>query len=303
MKWVNPGIKALFDSGTATQQANPADTITDTGYAVYIGNNCTICKSVNAVNELWFSYDLKGSNSDGSEMTFLQLINTANNINICRIIANDGKVENCILRIDCWQNNNWVTVYTTEKAFNFGDAKINIEMHFKNGADGGRVDVWTDTKLLFSYRHPTQFGTYTVSQLKIGTEESWKNKHYLSSFIYQDTRRIGLEKFKKLTIDPDTEQVMPQHSTINYTLSGLDDTTDYSDITGLCVVLQPTSKDGNITEGQFNLGVAEIGNVDVSSSSGKDYEEAFAEVNTSTTKPFTKDEINNKTLSLTVNGA
>ena len=96
---------------------------------------------------------------------------------------------------------------------------------------------------------------------------------------------------------------MPQGSTTTYTLSGLADSSEYSDITGVVAVLQATSRDANISTGTYTLNGAEIGTIDVSDSSGKAYETAHVETNSVTGLPFTRDDIEGKTLSFTVNGA
>ena len=96
---------------------------------------------------------------------------------------------------------------------------------------------------------------------------------------------------------------MPQGSTTTYTLSGLTDSSEYSDITGVVAVLQATSRDANISTGTYTLNGAQIGTIDVSDSSGRAYETAHAETNNVTGLPFTRDDIEGQTLSFTVNGA
>ena len=88
-------------------------------------------------------------------------------------------------------------------SFNFSDKKKhNIELHIKTG-DAGRLDVWFDHKLMFSYRSPSAFAN-PISHITFGTSGSNATAIALSSFILQDTRRIGYEKFVKLNIDPAT---------------------------------------------------------------------------------------------------
>ena len=192
-------------------------------------------------------------------------------------------------------------IYDPEVTWDFSDKKPhNIEIHVKTGSEG-RIDVWFDHKLSFSYRSPSDF-TDNIKYLKI-RHGAFYYPCYYSSFILQDTRRIGYEKFVKLTIDPATEQNMPQGSTTTYTLSGLEDSSEYSDITGVVAVLQATSRDANISTGTYTLDGADIGTIDVSDSSGKAYETAHVETNSVTGLPFTRDDIEGKTLSFTVNGA
>ena len=194
------------------------------------------------------------------------------------------------------------TLYVTQD--NIGDnthKKMNIEIHLKTGEEG-RIDAWKDTKLIFSYRSPTSFPDIVIPCVQFKRPGNFSSAAF-AHFILQDTRRIGLEKFKKLTIDPDTEQNMPQGSTTTYKLSGLSDATEFSDITSVCAVLQATSRDTNISTGTFSLEGADVGTVDVSDSSGKAYEIAYAETNSLTGKPWTRDDIEGKTLSFKVNGA
>lgn len=192
-------------------------------------------------------------------------------------------------------------LYDPEVTWDFSDKKPhNIEIHVKTGSEG-RIDVWFDHKLSFSYRSPSDFPD-NIQYLKIRHGVFYYPCYY-SSFILQDTRRIGYEKFVKLNIDPATEQNMPQGSTTNYTLSGLSDSSEYSDITGVIAVLQATSRDANISTGTYTLDGADIGTIDVSDSSGKAYETAHVETNSVTGLPFTRDDIEGKTLSFTVNGA
>lgn len=192
-------------------------------------------------------------------------------------------------------------IYDPEVTWDFSDKKPhNIEIHVKTGSEG-RIDVWFDHKLSFSYRSPSDF-SFNIQYLKI-RHANYLHPFYFSSFILQDTRRIGYEKFVKLNIDPATEQNMPQGSTTTYTLSGLTDSSEYSDITGVVAVLQATSRDANISTGTYTLNGAKIGTIDVSDSSGRAYETAHAETNNVTGLPFTRDDIEGQTLSFTVNGA
>ena len=192
-------------------------------------------------------------------------------------------------------------IYDPEVTWDFSDKKPhNIEIHVKTGSEG-RIDVWFDHKLSFSYRSPSDFSS-NIQYLKI-RHANYLRPFYFSSFILQDTRRIGYEKFVKLNIDPATEQNIPQGSTTTYTLSGLVDSSEYSDITGVVAVLQATSRDANISTGTYTLNGAKIGTIDVSDSSGRAYETAHAETNNVTGLPFTRDDIEGQTLSFTVNGA
>lgn len=297
---MNPGYAVLFTSCSAVQGTDAAyKSKFDTGVYLDIKNKF-IKQRVDAVQECWFSYDLYANGPDQTDrLTFGSLMD-ANSAEVVSVRANsvDGVLAPYIMVGS-------TKVYTSDSSFTITNT-TNIELHFRIGDADGRVDMWVDNKLFMSYRHPTQFASLSMQYVYLAQTSSSPyaaSYAYVSSFIYQDTRRIGMEKFKMLTIDPSTEQSMPQGSTTNFIVSGLPEDTEYSDITGFGVVLQPTSRDANITQGTFSLNGATIGTVDVSSSSGGDFVQAYNTSNTMTGKVFTRDDIEGKTLSLTVNGA
>lgn len=317
MKWINPGVMTVFHSATGTQLIKQTSDITSTGYAIAGDDNVGVSKlvlNIPETEELWVSFDVCRLH-----------YNTANGYGGCfGLIDTDGlqlpfiewsfngsttpfKVSKATDAY--WWKNSYETygqqkykkiLYSSDKDALISDKKPhNIELHVKCG-ENGRIDLWVDTKLFLSYRSPSEFnGKITKFIIKADTFSYWTT----SSFILQDTSRIGLEKFKKLTIDPDTEQNMPQGSTTTYKLSGLSDATEFSDITSVCAVLQATSRDANISTGTFSLDGNEIGMIDVSDSSGKAYEIAHSETNSTTGKSWTVADIEEKTLSFKVNGA
>lgn len=183
------------------------------------------------------------------------------------------------------------------------DTPIYVEIHLKTGNDG-RLDVWINNKLEASYRSPTKLtGSITAINMYAMYDYQYSTPTIFHSFILQDTGRIGLERLKKLTVSPDTDQTMPQNSTTNFTLSGLSDATEFSDITSIVPVIRTTSKDANITEGTFSIDGAIIGTVDISDSSGKAVASTNSTINSVTSAPWTRDNIEGKTLSFKVNGA
>lgn len=309
MKYLNPGYAVMFTSCGAVQGTDATyKSKFDTG--VYLNINAKFIKQkVDAVKECWFSYDLYADAPGRTDALHLNLtLGSLMDANSAEVVS--VRADNIIVSKD---GGGVVTpyimvgstkVYTTESSFTITKT-TNIELHFRIGDADGRVDMWVDNKLFMSYRHPTQFASLSMQYVYLAQTRSEYGFPcaYVSSFIYQDTRRIGMEKFKMLTIDPATEQSMPQGSTTNFKVSGLPEDTEYSDITGFGVVLQPTSRDANITQGTFSLNGATIGTVDVSSSSGGDFVQAYNTSNTMTGKVFTRDDIEGKTLSLTVNGA
>lgn len=294
MKWVNPGYASLFDEFYIENQQNSDPTMDGlpSFYKGY-GSNKKFVKVIGACSEVWLSFNIRPAlRDDGMENgEFLSFLDAGNKI-LVRFYATSQHIE-----VKDAQN---TRLYFSEKAITFSESH-NIEIHFKQGEDG-RVDVWVDTKLFLSYRSPSAFNNQNqISKFKIGGNESYP-RYWVSAIICQDTRRIGLEKFKKLTIDPDTEQNMPMGSTTTYKLSGLSDATEFSDITSVCAVLQATSRDANITTGTYSIEGADVGTIDVSDSSGKAYEIAHSESNSITGKPWVRDDIEGKTLSFTVNG-
>lgn len=306
MKYINPGILALFPITNNGSQVNKLSAdMTDTGFAIDTGHpNYNSLYPVSS-SEFWCSYDyyLKSGVPPMGERSFFQLYSDSTTNFLAVYI--DKKDTGVFITIKDTKNN--TILYTSEKTIDasINTAKHNIEMHYKAG-DNGRVDIWIDHTLFCSFRSPSAFPT-TPSYVGIATmtDGNFYSGYdmYISSIIIQDTRRIGYEKFKMLTVDPATEQNMPQGSTTNFTVSGLSDATEFSDITSFGAIMQTTSKDANITTGTFSLNGSEIGTIDVSDSSSKAYEIAHIETNPATTKPWTRDDIEGKTLSFTVNGA
>lgn len=313
MKWLNVGTAEGFDktqcaktlvNASYTNTGHRIDT-TDSNGRIYLE------KSFDETKEVWVSFDVyrdRAFSTTGRYVVF-GFVTKATRSNTPLIIcatadtSSDFKVATITSEYDfdngVVDSNRVKILYDPQKNVNMMNGIHNIEIHMKCGEEG-RIDMWIDTKLFFSFRSPSLFPE-TVSRfiMKTDTLQYWSP----SSFILQDTRRIGLEKFKKLIIDPATEQNMPQGSTTTYKLSGLSDATEYSDITSVCAVLQATSRDTNITAGTFSLDGNEIGTIDVSDSSGRAYEIAHSETNSTTGKSWTAADIEGKTLSFKVNGA
>lgn len=310
MKWVNIGDVEEFDlySNFTTVKDNEMQYSNTSRGIKATSNGLLIHKLSEEITEAWVSFDI-ALKSDVSSVYSRYFSTLGFDVDNAEQTTN---IPSCCL---CWsggcqatpkvglgkRNSEATILYDPEVTWDFSDKKPhNIEIHVKTGSEG-RIDVWFDHKLSFSYRSPSDFSS-NIKYFKI----KWVyygNTSYFSSFILQDTRRIGYEKFVKLTIDPATEQNMPQGSTTTYTLSGLEDSSEYSDITGVVAVLQATSRDANISTGTYTLDGADIGTIDVSDSSGKAYETAHVETNSVTGLPFTRDDIEGKTLSFTVNGA
>lgn len=292
MRWLNTGFVEGFiahTGGTTIKSTNKG--LTETGTYVRVTGNY-IQKNIEVTNEIWFSFDIAFEKMNENWGTIYLGCTNLPHLRCSGSYVAMFKVYDEKATI----------LYDPQVSFDFSDKKKhNIELHIKTG-DAGRLDVWFDHKLMFSYRSPSAFAN-PISHITFKTDGGNTPVIALSSFILQDTRRIGYEKFVKLNIDPATEQNMPQGSTTTYTLSGLSDSSEYSDITGVCAVLQATSRDANINTGTFTLEGADVGTIDVSDSSGRAYEIAHSETNSITGLPFTRDDIEGKTLSFTVNGA
>ena len=291
MRWLNTGFVEGFVAHTGGTTIKSTDKgLTETGTYVRVYRDY-IKKNIEVTNEIWLSFDMALNESVIADWGTIYLG--------CTNLPHLRCPCNYVAMFKVYDEKRAI-LYDPQVSFDFSDKKKhNIELHIKTG-DAGRLDVWFDHKLMFSYRSPSAFAGL-MNHIYINADDSFHI--YLSSFILQDTRRIGYEKFVKLNIDPATEQNMPQGSTTTYTLSGLSDSSEYSDITGVCAVLQATSRDANINTGTFTLEGADVGTIDVSDSSGRAYEIAHSETNSITGLPFTRDEIEGKTLSFTVNGA
>lgn len=308
MKYINPGILSLFPiTSEGSQVENPKAEISETGFAFDTGGDYKALYPVSS-SEIWCSYNYyirAADHQNQASRDFFRLYTDPTTAFLDIRIKYTNDIT--FIEIQSIKGNNYTSLYTSESTIDTSSntAMHNIEMHYKAGEDG-RIDIWIDHKLFCSFRSPTALST-TPNYISIAESHSYYGYStydmYISSIILQDTRRIGYEKFKMLTIDPSTEQNMPQGSTTNFTVSGLSDATEFSDITSFGAIMQTTSKDANITTGTFSLNGSEIGTIDVSDSSGKAYEIAHIETNPATTKPWTRDDIEGKTLSFTVNGA
>lgn len=300
MKWVNPGIVELFDFHSnliTVQTTNSTDT--HTGYVIAddINDGIYLKKTITPTKEGWCSFDIKRGEYSADSYYSLLTGYDAENTCVFNVVLKTHEKEICVYADDRYKE----LLYTGPKGSSFNNKTLtNFEIHFKTGEEG-RIDVWDNTKLLMSFRSPSAFKDTEITTIRLFNSRSLSHA-FMSAIIYQDTRRIGLEKFKKLTIDPDTEQNMPMGSTTTYKLSGLSDATEFSDITSVCAILQATSRDANITTGTYSIEGADVGTIDVSDSSGEAYEIAHSEINSVTGKPWVRDDIEGKTLSFTVNG-
>lgn len=268
-----------------------------------------------AKNELYVSFCFftpSRAGSDGRDTRYvaLQFMGTNVGLSIGRYSDYEGTYKIECLKTD--ENEYLVTPYYTKYVANANlinepidvvltDTPTYVEVHIKTGSDG-RIDVWINNALKGSYRSPSNI-TGSITDVNIYANHQDAAPIILHSFIFQDAGRIGLERLKRLTVSPDTEQTMPQNSTTNFTLSGLSDATEFSDITSIVPVIRTTSKDANITEGTFSIEGATIGTVDISDSSGKAVAAVTSTTNSVTGAPWKRENIEGKILNFTVNGA
>lgn len=296
MRWQNIGFVEGFDSYNNAVTEKNMGSKQDTDVAIRLRDGW-IRKNFKACSEAWVSLNMSVySISD----IILQFITSDNDGPVVRGQGRRDSAE-WYPRIRTAKGNQ--VLYNPEKVVSFpSNGYCNIEMHMKTGVNG-RIDLWVDHKLLFSFRSPSLFNGGDITGFYLLWDSYSSTPQYISSIIIQDTRRIGYEKFVKLNIDPSTEQNIPLGGVIPYTLSGLDNAEEYTDITSICAVLQATSRDANINTGVFSLGGSNIGSVDVSDSSGRAYVQAFSEVNNNTGEPWKVEEIQGQTMEFAVNGA
>lgn len=268
-----------------------------------------------AKNELWVSFCFftpSRAGSDGRDTRYvaLQFMGTNVGLSIGRYNDYEGTYKVECLKTN--ENEYLVTPYYTKYVANANlinepidvvltDTPTYVEVHIKTGSDG-RIDVWINNALKGSYRSPSNI-TGSITDVNIYANHLDASPIILHSFIFQDAGRIGLERLKRLTVSPDTDQTIPQNSTTNFTLSGLSDATEFSDITSIVPVIRTTSKDANITEGTFSIEGATIGTVDISDSSGRAVAAVASTTNSVTGAPWKRENIEGKILNFTVNGA
>ena len=296
MRWQNIGFVEGFDSYSNAVTEKNMGSKQDTDVAIQLSNGW-VRKNFKACSEAWVSLNMSACNIVD---TILQFITSDNDGPVVRGQGKRNSAE-WYPQIRTAKGNQ--ELYNPEKVVSFpSNGYCNIEMHMKTGVNG-RIDLWVDHKLLFSFRSPSLFNGGDITGFYLLRDSYSNTQQYISSIIIQDTRRIGYEKFVKLNIDPSAEQNIPLGGVIPYTLSGLDNAEEYTDITSICAVLQATSRDANINTGVFSLGGSNIGSVDVSDSSGRAYVQAFSEVNNNTGEPWKVEEIQGQTMEFAVNGA
>lgn len=302
MKYVNPGIAELCSNhGLFETVENVPEAQSLTGFGIKKNlygvtdwrMDCGGCSG-----ELWASLDyyVQSSSSGLSFMNFFFYGEAGKRIATFGGISTGGSDVTNVLRTTLWDGSN-NSLYPHATKINHTKTRKNLEFHIRTGEDGV-FDVWVDRKLLFSF----STAAFSENVHGFGAELGNYSDVFFSSVILQNTGRIGMEKFCMLTASPAGEQTLEAGSMASFTLSGLDGISENTEITGVGAILQATSKDDAITTGTFALEGDVLGTVDVTDASGHAYEQAFVEVHPATGTPFTKAEIEGKTLTLAVDG-
>lgn len=299
MKKVNVGLYSLLSNGNASLQttANTGKYAMSNVQIKFVNENLpnvTLRDSSGArvenrfdeITEIWFSFDFIVS--AGSTQPFF--ISFGDKLPMVKLTHNINSLTGAV-RL------NGNIIYMSETSYAIDDnGWANVEVHYRTGADG-RVDVWVNHKLAFSYSHSTNFGTAAFNYARIH-HETGSQCMVLSHFIVSDEGRIGFEKFYKLNIEPSTEQTIGVGGKAEYTISGLTaEELSGMEITGVGVCLQPTSKDADISKLSLRLNGHNLGTADVSAS-GNDYTFNYAATKSGDLK-WIKDDIEGKIITVT----
>lgn len=302
MKYINPGI---FDSTIVSSNMKQLTALSSTrGKTPYgITQHTSFRKYsftipfASAVSEVWASLDCYGySSGNNTNVYTYYYFNDASGNNICKIgrIAPDTSVSAQTWKPILYDSSN-TALYTPSEQIQMYETKNHFEFHVKTGTGGG-VDVWINNTLVYSFNTDSlsgsigQFGGYH------GDNTNYQQVNYYSSFIIQDTGRIGQEEFKLLSINPSSAQTINAGSSASFTVSGLDDFSANNAIKSFGVITKSTNSDSNITTGTVTLDGNSVGTLDLSSSVTDDLQFCSNLAN------YSKTDINNKTLVLSVNG-
>ena len=139
MKWLNPGIAELFDSGY--QGVTVKSDIAPTGfYTVFEKPTRSLYKNISA-SEFWFSYDFKltvgWSDVNDTFINFLRILDSSDTkvLSVMPSKKEDG------VHLDVSDKTDTL-LYTSDKTFLSTVDGIwhNIEFHVKTG-ENGRIDM------------------------------------------------------------------------------------------------------------------------------------------------------------------
>lgn len=305
MKYVNPGIAELCSEQSLFKTVeNVSNAQSLTGFGILRQSGGIIEWRIDcgeASGELWASLDyyVRSGMSGYAYFNFFFYGEDGKRIATFGDISAKGSDPSNVFRATLWDKDS-KSLYTHGTNIHHKSVRKNLELHIRTGEDGV-FDVWVDRKLLFSFPAAVFSGKVQGFGMGIGSG-SFSPEVLVSSIILQDTGRIGMEKLCMLTASPAGEQTLEAGSAASFVLGGLDGIPEDTEITGMGVVLQATSRDDSITRGTFALEGSVLGTVDATDASGTAYEQVFALAHPATGKPFTKEEIEGKTLTLAVDG-
>ena len=306
MKYVNPGIAELCSDQSLFQTVeNVSNAQSLTGLGILRQSGGIIEWRIDcgeASGELWASLDyyVRSGMSGWAYFNFFFYGEDGKRIVTFGGISSSGSDPSNVFRATLWDKDS-KSLYTHGTNIPHNSVRKNLELHIRTGEDGV-FDVWVDRKLLFSFPAAVFSGKVQGFGMEIGGKGYDSPEVLVSSIILQDTGRIGMEKLCMLTASPAGEQTLEAGSAASFVLGGLDGIPEDTEITGMGVVLQATSRDDSITRGTFALEGSVLGTVDATDASGTAYEQVFAPAHPATGKPFTKEEIEGKTLTLAVDG-
>lgn len=307
MKYVNPGIAELCSEQSLFQTVeNVSNAQSLTGFGILRQSRGIIEWRIDcgeASGELWASLDyyVRSGDSGWTYFNFFFYGEDGKRIATLGDISANGSDPTNMLHAVLWDKDS-KSLYAHGTNILHKRVRKNLELHIRTGEDGV-FDVWVDRKLLFSFPAAVFSGKVQGFGMGIGGKYyDYSPEVLVSSIILQDTGRIGMEKLCMLTASPAGEQTLEAGSAASFVLGGLDGIPEDTEITGMGVVLQATSRDDSITRGTFALEGSVLGTVDATDASGTAYEQVFALAHPATGKPFTKEEIEGKTLTLAVDG-
>ena len=299
MKYVNPGILDSTIIASNMKQLSGASTVyTKTTYGIKQNVSNVYSFTIpfaSAVSEVWVSFDSYGYNSGYSGYAYkYYYFNDTSGNNICKIGRISANNDNTNKWKPILYNSSGTALYTPSNSIYTYNTLNHFEFHVKTGT-GGIVEVFVNNTLVYSFSTDAlsgsigQFGGYHGNN-------NYPPIDYYSSFIIQDTGRIGLEEFKMLTTSPSSAQTIEAGGSQSFTVTGLSDFNTKNEITSFGVITKSTNSDTTITQGTATLEGDVIGTIDLSSSVANNL--MFA----AKIAPFARDDINGKTVTLSVNG-
>ena len=299
MKYINPGIlDSTIISSNMKQLTALSSTRGKTTYGItqnlsdYYGFKIPFAS---AVSEVWVSFDAYEYNSGYANYAYkYYYFNDTSGNNICKI----GRISYSNDNPRYWKpilyDGSNTVLYTPEDSVFMNEKLTHFEFHVKTGT-GGIVEVFANDELVYAFNIDSLSGSIKAFGGYHGNN-NYPPVDYYSSFIIQDTRRIGREEFKLLTTSPASAQTINAGGSASFTVSGLNDFSANNLIKSFGVITKSTNSDSDITTGTLTFDGNTIGTVNLSSSATDDLQFCSNLAN------YSKTDIDNKTLTLSVNG-